>query len=197
MPNFVLKLYYLNPQKIVVTGGPSTGKTSLIDALEKKGHYCFHEVIRLMTLEAKQKGELGSLTTNPIATVSNPMDFNKKIIDARLAQYKKATVSKHPIVFFDRGIPDVLAYMDFFKQSYNDEFDNIAKSNRYDTIFLLPVWREIYVSDNERFESYTEALSIQRYLRERYTTLGYHIVEVPKDSIENRIGFILTELGVN
>ena len=150
-----------------------------------------------MTLEAKKKGELGNLTTNPIATVSNPMDFNKKIINARLAHYKNAMHSEHPIVFFDRGIPDVLAYMDFFDQSYGKEFENIAASNRYDAVFLLPIWKEIYISDSERFESYSEALSIQRHLKETYRSLGYNVVEVPKVSVEKRIRFILNHLGAN
>lgn len=147
-----------------------------------------------MTLEAKENGELSNLSTNPIATVSDPMNFNKKIINARLADYKRAAQIIDPIVFFDRGIPDVLAYMDFFEQTYEKEFLDIAKENRYDAIFLLPIWKEIFVSDNERFESYTEALSIHHYLKKTYTALGYDVIEVPKDSIENRIRFILNRL---
>lgn len=187
----------MNPKKIVITGGPSTGKTSLIDTLEKKGYQCFHEVIRLMTSKAKENGELGNLTTNPIATVADPMAFNKKIIDARLADYNASVHSDVSIVFFDRGIPDVLAYMDYFKQAYGDAFITIAAKHRYDTVFLLPIWKEIYISDNERFESYDEALAIHHHLKESYTKLGYEVIEVPKDTVENRIAFILTQLKAN
>ncbi|QCW99712.1 ATP-binding protein [Aggregatimonas sangjinii] len=187
----------MNPKRIVITGGPSTGKTSLIDALEKDGYQCFHEVIRLMTLKAKQNGELGNLTTNPIATVSDPMAFNEKIIDARLTDYNASENSDAPIVFFDRGIPDVLAYMDYFKQTYDEAFVAIAANHRYDTVFLLPIWKEIYVSDSERFESYEEALAIHRHLKESYTALGYGVIEVPKATVENRIAFILTQLEAN
>ncbi len=185
---------HLNQQKIVITGGPSTGKTSLIDALEKNGHHCFQEVIRLMTLEAKKQGDLSSLTTNPIATVSDPMLFNKKIINARLAHYIQAKGVDEPIVFFDRGIPDVLAYMDYFNQKYDSWFTDIAQNNRYDAIFLLPIWKEIYVIDGERFESYEEALAIHGHLHDTYTKLGYNVIEVPKDTIPNRIEFILEQI---
>lgn len=184
----------MTPNRIVITGGPSTGKTSLINELEKKGYNCFHEVIRLMTLEAKEEGNLSSLNTNPIATVSNPMAFNQKIIAARLEQYKEAKAIDAELVFFDRGIPDVLAYMNYFEQAYGDHFRNIAKIHTYDSIFLLPIWKEIYTVDEERFESFEEALQIHEHLKQSYTQLGYAVIEVPKDTIENRIQFILNQL---
>jgi len=150
-----------------------------------------------MTSAAKERGELRNLSTNPIATVSDPLAFNKRIIDARLADYKAASIINNSIVFYDRGIPDVLAYMDFFEQPIEKQFRAIAANNRYDVIFLLPIWKEIYVSDNERFESYAEALSIHRHLKKSYSDLGYDVIVVPKDTIENRIQFILTQLEIN
>ena len=147
-----------------------------------------------MTLEAKKKGDLSSLTTNPIATVSDPVLFNRKIVNARLAHYAQAKEIDEPIVFFDRGIPDALAYMDYFEQEYDSWFTDIAENNRYDAIFLLPIWKEIYVVDGERFESYEEALAIHHQLHDSYTKLGYNIIEVPKDTIENRIEFILKQI---
>jgi len=184
----------LTPKRIVITGGPSTGKTSLINALEKSGHFCFHEVIRLMTLEAKKNGDLSNLNTNPIATVSDPMAFNQKIINARLDQYIEAEATDEPIVFYDRGIPDVLAYMDYFNQPYGTAFSTIASNNRYDTVFLLPIWKEIYVSDSGRFESFDEAKAVHEHLSQTYTNLGYEVIEVPHDSIQNRIEFIINQL---
>jgi len=185
----------LTPKRIVITGGPSTGKTSLITALENNGHYCFHEVIRLMTQEAKEKGALSNLNTNPIATVSDPMAFNKKIMEARLAQYTKAENMGIPIAFYDRGIPDVLAYMNYFKQNYEDDYIKLAKNHSYDAVFILPIWKDIYVADEGRFESYSEALEIHEALKSAYSALNYEVIEVPKDTIENRIEFILKQLS--
>lgn len=184
----------MSTKRIVITGGPSTGKTSLINALEKSGYFCFPEVIRLMTLEAKEKGKLSSLTTNPIASISDPMAFNQKIITARLAQFQEAATMGIPFVFYDRGIPDVLAYMDYFEQEYGQDFSDKAMNNKYDTVFLLPIWKEIYISDNGRFESYVEALQIHKQLHITYTYLGYKVIEVPPDSIKNRIEFVLKHL---
>ncbi len=184
----------MKQQKIVITGGPSTGKTSLIDSLAAAGHTCFPEVIRLMTLEAKEKGTLSSLTTNPIASVSDPLDFNRKILSAREVHYKKAGLTEDVVVFFDRGIPDVLAYMDYFGQTYGTEFTSSAHTHQYDTVFILPIWKEIYVIDEQRFESFDEALAIHEHLWESYTGLGYDVIEVPKANVADRVDFIVKNL---
>jgi predicted ATPase len=59
---------------------------------------------------------------------------------------------------------------------------------------MLPPWEEIYVSDAERYESYEQAVLIHDHLMETYKKYGYTIIEVPRDSIENRIDFIMKQL---
>jgi predicted ATPase len=184
----------LNPKKIVITGGPSTGKTSLIERLGKEGYHCFPEVIRSMTLDAKNEAGLSGFTTNPIAVVRDPLGFNRKIMEARMRHFEESTAMAEPLVFFDRGLPDVLAYMDYFDQEYGPEFIDALESYRYDSIFLLPMWQEIYTSDSERFESYEEAMEIHRQLHLTYTRFGYRVVEVPKDTIARRVAFIKDQL---
>ena len=42
-------------QKIVLIGGPGTGKTSVLNALIQKGFFCMPEVSREVTLESKRR----------------------------------------------------------------------------------------------------------------------------------------------
>jgi len=93
----------LKPLRLVITGGPATGKTAIIEHLESLKHHCYEEVIR-----------------------KHAEQVNKKT------------------VFYDRGIPDVLAYMDYFKQDIPDNFNAICKEHTYDHVFLLPPWEAIY-----------------------------------------------------
>lgn len=181
----------MKPKKIVITGGPATGKTSVVQGLENAGYKCYHEIIRDLTLAAKETGDLQSQTINPIASVSNPLEFNRKLLEGRIGQYNLARNVEEEVVYFDRGIPDILAYMDYFDQSQGSEFTDAAKTYRYDVIYLLPMWKQIFATDEERFESYDEALKIQARLRETYSNYGYDLIEVPRDSIENRMNFIL------
>ncbi|MGB5361851.1 MAG: ATP-binding protein [Aureibaculum sp.] len=185
----------MKTSKIVITGGPSTGKTAVIEQLEKDGFYCLHEVIRDMTTEEKTQGEKLEMVSNPIVSVPDPKAFNLKILHARIAQYRSALESPRNMVFFDRGIPDVLAYMDCFQQSYEAEFTLACESHRYDHIFLMPPWKEIHVTDEERFESFEEALQIHDCLANAYENLSYSVTHVPKGSIQERVQFILDQIN--
>ncbi|TMM57548.1 ATP-binding protein [Maribacter algarum] len=185
---------HLNTKRVVITGGPSTGKTAVIDVLEQKGYHCLEEVIRAMTLAKKENESDVVFETNPIVSVTEPMAFNQMILDARIAQYESTANNSEEIVFFDRGIPDVLAYMDCFQQEYGKPFTEACKNNLYDVIFLMPPWKEIHVVDNERFESYEESLRIHECLEKSYSSFGYDVQIVPKDTILNRVDFILEHL---
>ncbi|TYA78388.1 AAA family ATPase [Seonamhaeicola marinus] len=184
----------MNKKRVVITGGPGTGKTSIINTLKKRGFYCFDEVIRSLTLEAKKEIEADLHISNPIAFTNDPKDFNTKLLNGRVEQFKNGSELDHPIVFFDRGIPDVLAYMDFFNQEYDDVFTNACKTHTYSNICLLPPWKEIYKTDNERFESYEEALEIHEALVSIYKKFNYTILEVPFGTVEERTNFILDAL---
>lgn len=185
----------MKTSKIVITGGPSTGKTAVIEQLEKDGFYCLHEVIRDMTTEEKTQGEKLEIVSNPIVFVPDPMAFNLKILNARIAQYRSVLESPWDMVFFDRGIPDVLAYMDCFQQAYEADFTQACKSHRYDHIFLMPPWKEIHITDEERFESFEESLQIHDCLANAYKNLSYNVTLVPKGSIAERVQFILDQIN--
>ena len=84
--------------------------------------------------------------------------------------------------------------MAFFNQTYGSEFLSICENHRYNYVFLLPPWRTIYKSDNERLESFEEAVKIHGFLENVYKKLGYTILEVPKGSIEERTNYIINRL---
>ena len=184
----------MNTKRIVITGGPGTGKTSIINALKKKNFHCFEEIIRTLTLAAKKEGDVSTHISNPIAFVSDPMLFNTKLLDGRIKQFKQADTLQKNISFFDRGIPDVLAYMGFFNQKYGDKFINACRDNVYNHVFLLPPWEAIYTSDNERFETFEESKKIHQHLIKIYKKFGYHIIDVPFGTIEERTDFILNSI---
>ena len=187
----------MNSKKIVITGAPSTGKTVVINGLEENGYHCFHEIIREMTAQAKEKGTLKTPVSNPLAFVDEPLKFNQLLIQGRLNHFKEAEKLDAKINFFDRGLPDVLAYMDYFKQSYRSDFSTICNQNRYDLVVIMPPWKEIYIADNERLETFAEAESLHKNLVHTYTALGYTPISVPKISVNKRISFILKQLKLN
>ena len=182
-------------EKIVITGGPSTGKTAIVLELERRGFFCVHELVRDMTSSEKKTGNSDNFETNPILSVKDPENFNRMLLAGRIEQFRSVDTALNPIkenkVFFDRGIPDVHAYMRCFGQEYDSEFERHAREFRYDRILLLPPWREIYTTDSERFESYEESERIFAALRETYRDFGYDLTLVPKGSIAERTECIL------
>lgn len=185
----------MNFKRIAITGGPGTGKTLIINSLETAGFHCFHEIVRAMTLDAKNSEESKPFKTNPLAFVNDPKSFNDQLLSGRLAHYLKASELNEEVIFFDRGLPDVLAYMDYFKQSYDEKYLNTCQNNRYDKVFLLPPWEHIYVQDNERMESFMEAIEIHEALKKTYESLDYVLTEVPFGSVNERLKFVLNNIG--
>lgn len=169
---------------IVIIGGPGTGKTTIIDGLVKRGYCCYPEISRQVTMEAKKQG-IEQLF------LENPLLFSELLLEGRRKQYRCALDEPHEMVFIDRGIPDVLAYMHYIGDSYPAGFDAACREHVYSKIFILPPWEEIYTSDDERYENFEQAKLIYGHLRETYQHYGYELVEVPKGDIDERIDFIL------
>jgi len=174
-------------KKIVFAGGPATGKTTLIQNLELRGYAYAQEVSRQVTLEARENGITQLF-------VSDPLLFSEKLLEGRVNQFKEAHKNKASLVFLDRGIPEVLAYLDRGNTPYPNHFTKACEDNQYDRVFIFPPWEEIYTSDNERYEDYQEALKIYPFLKAAYDRFGYESIILPKDTIENRISFVLENI---
>ena len=76
----------------------------------------------------------------------------------------------------------------FFKLSKD------LKLKKYDKVFILMPWKDIYIQDNERYETFEQATEIHEYLIKWYTSFNYELVEVPQSTLKNRVDFILNNI---
>lgn len=177
----------MNTKKIVITGGPGTGKSTIINELIKRGYTCFEEISRQVTLEAQKEGIEQLFLTHPLL-------FSERLIEGREEQYRKAQEIEAGFVFLDRGVHDVLAYMDYIGDTYPKKFNTICETSLYDFVFILKPWQAIYKSDNERYENFEQALQIHEHLLDTYQSYHYNLLDVPFDTVEKRTDYILETL---
>ncbi|MFP9099818.1 AAA family ATPase [Flavobacterium sp. RHBU_24] len=178
----------MSKEIVVLIGGPGSGKTTLIDRLTEKGYLCYPEISREVIMEARAQG-IEQLF------LENPLLFSELLLEGRKKQFHTAVAETADVVFIDRGIPDVLAYMHYIGDAYPAFFDAACREYVYTKIFFLPPWEEIYTADEARYENYEQAKLISGHLQETYKKYGYNLIEVPKDTPDNRILFILGHLN--
>lgn len=174
----------MHTKKIVITGGPGTGKSSIINGLINRGFFCLEEISRQITLDARKDGTDQLFLTNPLL-------FSQRIINARHQQFLDAANSSKNLVFFDRGMPDVLAYMNFIGDTYPNEFTQLCQGHTYDAAFVLKPWKAIFKSDSERYENFDQAVQIHDHLIDTYSKFNYQLNDVPFGTIDERIDYIL------
>jgi predicted ATPase len=173
-------------KKIVITGSPGTGKTSIIDEFKKRGYSCSQEISREIISE-----QIAS--SGKMLPWLNLESFSQRVFSLRKAQYINApTNSLH---FFDRGLLDVIAYMKIDALPISKRYKEDCEKYRYNTtVFYTPIWEEIYINDSERKESIESAITIEKYLLETYNLFGYTLIEIPKLTTGERVDFILSRI---
>lgn len=166
---------------IVITGAPSSGKTSVINDLKARGYHVQDEVAREYIEACIARG----LSVQDIRA-DGGCELQQQIL--RLKTEREAVLSPKDTVFLDRGIPDSMAY---FRLAGLDiaAAKAAAAKFRYDAVFLfdrLPI-----VDDGVRVEDEAMANDIDKMLMQDYRSLGYDPVRVPVMPVEKRTDFIL------
>lgn len=171
--------------RFVLTGGPGAGKTAVLDAIGARGYRCVPEVARAII---KARIEAG-LSPRP-----QPEDFARQIFAADARNHRAA--SPREVTFFDRGVVDALGMLKASGAMSVTEIETNLRRYAYNkTTFLLPPWEAIYCTDEERDQSFAEAVLVCESLRAWYTQCGYDLVEVPLGSLSDRADFITTVIA--
>jgi predicted ATPase len=165
-------------QRFIIAGGPGSGKSTLLHALAVAGEICYEEVSRVLIRE--QLARAGRLLP-----WGDLWGFAQECSERMRAQL--ADSAQRGRCFFDRGLPDLIGYLSHGGQSAPDAW-RTASRDYAPVVFFAPAWREIYVNDAERPQTFAEAQELSTHIRRAYLDCGFHLVELVAGSVADRLG---------
>lgn len=168
----------------VITGAPCSGKTSVIKALEDRGHRVVHEAAR---------SYIDTLISNgtPLDEIkSDILAFERHILEAKITI--ETSLPRDHLIFLDRAIPDSIAYYRLEGLCADEVFAQ-CRMVEYRRVFLFE--RFEFEKDGVRTENHAEAGRIEALLIQGYEALGYDLIRVPPVSIEERTAIVLNHLS--
>lgn len=171
----------------VVTGGPGSGKSTLIDALAAAGVATSPEVGRRIIREQRATGGTALPWDDEAA-------FAELMLAGELAAHA-AALARDTTVVLDRGVPDVVGFLRVSGLSVPPAIDAAARDTRYNPrVFLAPFWADIYAHDAERRQAPEVAARTEAIMRDTYAGYGYTLVELPRAPVAERVAFVLAHL---
>jgi predicted ATPase len=170
----------------VITGGPCTGKTTVIDMLSKRGYQTTIEHARHYIDTQKINGK----TVEEIR--ENKKQFQQGVLDMQIEE--EATLNPCDLVFLDRALPDAMAYYQFLDLKYDDRLIEQCKKYCYNKVFILD--RLPLINDYARLEDEEEQIRIHQLIIKVYESYPCPIVHVPVLEPEERVDFILNNLKI-
>ncbi len=168
----------------VITGGPSSGKTTTVNILRERGYITTMEHARHFIDTQRLKGK----TIEEVR--KNQLEFQLGVLDMQIEQENQ--IAPHVQVFLDRAIPDALAYYRFLKLTEDNKLTEALKTVSYKKIFImdyLPL-----KNDYARTENVAAQKKIHDLITAVYESLPFPIVHVPILPAEDRVDFILKNL---
>ncbi len=168
----------------VITGGPCTGKTTVVEILAEKGYKTTIEHARHYIDTQKIAGK----TIEEIR--ENKKKFQLGVLKMQIEEEEQ--LNTQDLIFLDRALPDALAYYKFLNLEIDDKLLEMCNKFCYKKVFILD--RLPLVNDYARREDEEEQKIIHELIIEVYKSYPCPIVYVPVLPKNERVEFILKNL---
>lgn len=168
---------------IVLTGGPSTGKTTLVEELKRRGYFVVPESARAQIDECLAQGQT-------LEQIRRDEKVFQDIVLKKKVEMEK-TLDPSQTIFLDRGFHDSKGYYNFIKMKFSEEQFN-DHPFRYKHVFILNLLP--YQKDNIRTESAEDQKVLHDYIHQAYKDADYNLIEVPALPVDERIEYIFANI---
>lgn len=175
----------------IITGGPGSGKTSIINELAKRGY--------LIAPEAATDVIEDDLQQN-IQVPWMADDYHIKVSVLMAKRQEEVRSSKKTVAFFDRGHLDGITYILLQRRKLPQEVVDYVQATLDDNFFD----RKVFFIENLEFceqaphrdENLEEALEKSRQIKQNYQALGYEVINIPPGTIEQRCQWIINQISM-
>jgi predicted ATPase len=164
--------------KVVLTGGPCVGKSTLIRKLEERGFAVMHEQATAVINDG-----------GPDPCIDHEA-FQYEVL--RRQRHEEARLHQAPLLFLDRGAFDGIPYREVYGRSVPGFFADL-QPGMYAACFLLD--QLPWEADGVRYESADFSAEIQPYFGRVYESKDIPVIPVPVSDPETRLNFILDKVG--
>lgn len=179
--------------RVVVTGGPGSGKTTLVEALGRRGFATVPEaaiqVIEDLNAEHGVEGQ-------KVWRKANRLAFQERVLARQIALEEAA--GDPPVLFLDRGRLDGVAYCRYFQAPLPPGYRERARSGRYDRVLVLQTLAGFEPrADSGRTSGREDSVALGRVIAAVYREAGHAVADVPELlDVEARLSFVLDLLGL-
>jgi len=151
----------------VITGGPGTGKTSLINLLMENNIHVVPEAAARIIEEEKKAKKPEKERIVPW-NADKRQEFQKKVFEMHSDDLKKISPETEKS-FLDRSYIDNIAYHSYYGLTAKEEIIHAAKSCNYEKVYILDrLPSKFYAKTKIRRENEEEAKQIHNKIIETY-----------------------------
>jgi len=175
---------FIKTKWCVVTGPPSSGKTSVLSKLRQLGYYINSDISRQHIAAEIKKGR------SKTEVRQDENELQRLLLLKMIAN--ALSLPRNKRIFHDYALPDNIAFQKLAKIKPTRELLKSAELFRYDKVFVfdpLPM-----IADEVRTEDERSQEKLHKLIKETYTRLGYNIIQVPAIAVEQRTELILKNL---
>jgi predicted ATPase len=172
-------------RQVVLTGAPGAGKTTLLEAAAAAGLATSHEVAR----------ELLRAPGGMALRENDPLGFADAMLAAHLREMAAMDAMRVPVVF-DRGLPDVVGFLEVSGLPVAAEIDRACRDIRYHgPVLRAPAWRDIYRQDAQRIQDWQQAVASDEAVTAAWRRYGYEVTDLPLAPVDERLRVLEAAIG--